>query len=266
MPVGLLHYEMLLPSFGLVLARVAGLVLSVPVLSHRQMPRVVRIWLAVTLALMTFPIVTPYLPTSLGLGQMAVGMVTEFIIGEVLGFAAAMTLMAAQIAGGLISQQSGLALSTVLNPMFEEESTVLDQLWFFAALMFFLALHGHVAVVNVLLGSFKSVPPLMARFDGTLADLMTALVHSMFESALRLAGPAILALLLTSLVLGFLTKTMPQLNVMTVGFGFKILIGMAAMALSISFSEEIVSDSMFNALGMVGNWFDHMSTMVMHGG
>ena len=69
MPVELLRFEMLLPAFALVLARVAGLVLAVPMLSSSQIPVIVKVWLVVTLSLMTFPAVAEYLPASLTPGQ-----------------------------------------------------------------------------------------------------------------------------------------------------------------------------------------------------
>ena len=55
MPFELLRFEMLLPAFGLVLARVAGLVFAVPMFSSRQIPRIVKVWLTVTISLMTLP-------------------------------------------------------------------------------------------------------------------------------------------------------------------------------------------------------------------
>ncbi len=65
----MLRYEMLLPAFAVVLARITGLMLSVPMFSSTQIPRLVKVWLAVSLALLTFPVVLPQLPATLSLGQ-----------------------------------------------------------------------------------------------------------------------------------------------------------------------------------------------------
>jgi flagellar biosynthetic protein FliR len=266
LPLELLHYELLLPAFALVLARIGGLVMGVPMLASEQVPGIVKIWLVVTLSLMTFPAVAPLLPDSLTLGQVAAGMVGEFIVGEVIGLGASAIFLAAQVAGKAVSHQSGLALGQVFNPVLGTNATVLDQLWFFAVLMLFLALRGHMAVMDVLLTSFRQVPPMMMVVDPSLADFLVGLLRSVFATALRLGGPAILALLLTSLVMGFFTKTMPQLNVLSVGFSLKIATALLMVATTISFANEMLTDALFGALDDVGLLFEHLSKAVIHAG
>lgn len=265
MPVELLKYQMLLPAFALVLARVAGLVMAVPMFSSRQIPAPVKVWLVVTISLMAFPVVSPSLPTDVTMGQAATGMIGELFIGHLLGFAAAIVFFAVQIGGKIVSHQSGMALGTVFNPIFEDESTVLDQVWFFTATAIFLLVRGHVAVVLVLLGSFEHLPPLLVNFDGGAGDFMIVLMRDMFELAMRLAGPAILTLLLTSLLMGFLTKTMPQLNILSVGFSIKIAAALLIAAVTIGFSEGLITNGIERSLEQAGAFFEASSTAVMRG-
>ena len=68
-----MRFEMLLPAFGLVVARGAGLVLAVPMLTSQQIPRIVKVWLVVTLSLLVFAVVAPLLPSSMTRGQAAGG-------------------------------------------------------------------------------------------------------------------------------------------------------------------------------------------------
>ncbi len=256
---------MLLPSFTLVLARVAGLVIAVPMLSTRQVPRIVKVWLIVTLSLMAFPAVSHLLPRSLTLGQAAVGMVGEFVVGQIIGFGASLVFMAAQLAGKVVSYQSGMALGQVYNPITDTQNTIIDQIWFFALLLFFMAMRGHAAVISVLLGSFKKIPPMSVVIDPVLADFLIAICQSMFEIALRLCGPAVLALFLTSLLMGFLTKTMPQMNILSVGFSIKILTGFFMVAVTLGLSEGLLDDVLFQGLDYVGVVFEHMAEAVIDG-
>jgi flagellar biosynthetic protein FliR len=265
LPLEAIRIELLLPAFGLVLARVAGLVMGVPVLSAASIPAVAKVWLVATLSLMTFPIVMPLLPQSLTLLQVASGMVGEFVVGEILGLAASVVFLSAEVAGKMVSHQSGLALGEVYNPVSDATSTELDQVWYFAALMIFMALRGHVAVIDVLMGSFRQVPPMMMFVDGAMTECVQGLLRSVFDVALRLAGPAILALLLTSLIMGVLTKTMPQLNVLSVGFSFKIAVALFMVAVTISFSYDLLSDTLFDGLDQVGSLFEYASRKVSHG-
>jgi flagellar biosynthesis protein FliR len=240
--------------------------MGVPLLASAEIPAVAKVWLVATLSLMTFPLVSPLLPESLTLLQVASGMVGEFVIGEILGLAASVVFLAAEVAGKMISHQSGLALGEVFNPVLDTTTTELDQVWHFATLMIFMALRGHVAVVDVLLGSFRQVPPMKMFVDGAMVECLQGLLRSVFEVAVRLAGPAILALLLTSLILGVLTKTMPQLNVLSVGFSFKIAVAMFMVAVTITLSYDLLSDGLFDGLDQVGGLFEHVSRTVSHGG
>lgn len=266
MPLELLRFEMLLPAFGLVMARVGGIALSVPMLSSAQIPQIVKVWFVATFSLAIFPLIAPTLPASLTLGQMLVGMVGEIVVGMIIGFGASLLFHAAEVAGKIVSHQAGLALGEVANPVYDSSMTMLDQIWFFAVLMFFLAMRGHLAVMQVLLASFKHVPPMTMVVDVSLADFATGLLQSIFETALRLAGPGILALLLTSLVMGFLTRTMPQLNVLSVGFSVKITAALFIVAMTITFTDELMGDSVLEGLEQIGLYFEHLSEHVIHAG
>lgn len=266
MPFELLRFEMLLPAFALVLARVAGVVLAIPMVSSVQIPREAKVGLVFTLSLMLFPMSMPYLPQSLTLGQSVAGMVGELMIGEVIGLGAGLMFYGAEMAGKFISHQAGLALGTVFNPFFDEESTVLDQLWFFTAAMIFMALRGHIATVAVLMESIKTAPPMMTHFDGSAGDFAVSVLQSTFQIGLRLSGPTILALLLSSLIMGFLTRTMPQINVLSVGFAVKIGIALFVMAATISFSEDVLGSTMYDGLEQAGRLFAAMGESIKHGG
>ncbi len=266
MPLALFNIELLLPLFGLVLARVAGVVFAIPLLTSRQVPRVAKAWLIVTLSLLVFPAVAPSLPQSLTLGALVAGLVGEFVIGEVMGLGAGVVFLAAQIAGKLISHQSGMALSQSFNPVLNVSSTVLDQVYFFSVMMFFLAMRGHLAVVKVLLDSFKSIPPMMMFTDDALAEFLIGILQSTFNLALRMSGPVVLALLLTSLIMGLLTKTMPQLNILSVGFSFKIATGIFIMAMTIPFAGNIVATGLADGLDQIGLLFEHCAETVTHAG
>ncbi|HUN80349.1 MAG TPA: flagellar biosynthetic protein FliR [Phycisphaerae bacterium] len=263
--MGLLQYQQMLPALGLVMARVGGIVLAVPMFSSVQIPRMTKLLLVLILSLTIFPIVSSKLPTVMNLGSTAIGMGGEFLIGEVLGLAAGLTFFGAQMAGRIVSHQAGFALGEVFNPLFDEEFTVLDQLWFFAAFMLFLALRGHIAVISLVMRSFDLVPPMMLQADGSFEHFAVAMARSAFEVAMKLAGPAIVALMLTSLVLGFFTKTMPQMNILSVGFAFKSAIGLLLVALTIQFSEGVLSRALADGLDQAGLLMEHVAEGITHG-
>lgn len=265
MPLELLRVEFALPAFALVLARVAGLTLGAPIFASSQIPGLIKVLVVVALSLVAFPIVHATLPAALTLPQALVGMVGEFILGELMGLSAGAALFAAQMAGKIVSYQSGFTLGQVVNPLFDEEFSVIDQLYFFAAFMVFLAVGGHLILVSVLLDSFRLVPPMAWVSDVSLAEFLRGLLENCFDVALRLAGPVMLALLLASIVMGFLAKTMPQMNVLSVGFAAKIAVALVVAAISLGASEGLLVRSIGDGFADLRGLLDHVSGVIAHG-
>lgn len=262
----LLQIEMLLPSFALVLARTSGIMISAPLFSSSQIPTQFKAALAFALALLAYPVVMNTLPGRLSLSQAAVGCIGELMIGEIIGLGVGLVFFAASLAGSMVSHQAGLTFGEVVNPVFDSETSVLDQLWFFAALMLFLAIGGHLVLVKAVLDSFRQVPPMTAWANESLAGHISALLQCLFETALRLAGPTIVALLLALLALGVLSRTMPQFNLMNIGFSFKIALAMFVVAVSISASDELMVAAIRDGFARVGEMLTAMGKGAVHGG
>lgn len=262
----LLSIQLLLPGFALVLARMAGLMLAAPMFSSSQIPTQVKLALTVTLSLLAYPVVWSTLPRDLTLGQAAAGCVGELIIGELLGLGVGAAFFGASLAGSLVGHQAGLTLGEVFNPVYDAETTTIDQIWFFTTLMFFFAVGGHLVLVQAVLGSFRQVHPMAVLVNEDVSSSVVGLIRMMIETALRLAGPTILALLLALLTLGVLSKTMPQFNLMNVGFAFKVALALFMVGITLASSENVLTTTLRDGLDQVGELLDTMSREAVHAG
>lgn len=262
----LIQLEMLLPGFAMVLARMSGIMISAPMFSSSQMPTQIKVMLAIALALLAYPVVIVTLPARLTLSQAAVGCVGELMIGEIIGLGVGVVFFGASMAGNMISHQAGLTFGEVVNPVFDSETTVLDQLWFFMALMVFLAVGGHLVLMKAVLNSFHQVPPMSAWADEPLSEHIVALLQCLFETALRLAGPTIVALMLALLALGVLSRTMPQFNLMNVGFSFKIALALFVSALSMASADDFMVQTLRDSFARVGDILTELGRTAHAGG
>jgi flagellar biosynthetic protein FliR len=127
---------------------------------------------------------------------------------------------------------SGLQMADVYNPGFDSNVSVFSQLLFYVALGVFVIIDGHRRVMGALLDTFAWLPPGGSGMPATVTETLTTLVAQSFVLGVRAAAPAMAALLLATLVLGLISRTLPQLNVMTLGFGFNSLITLGAICLS----------------------------------
>lgn len=251
MPWDLIQLNLVLPAFVLVLFRVGGLMFTAPVFGSRVVPARIKMAISVTLAVMIFPVLGPRIEQTLTLGNMLAGMVGELMIGMILGFSITLMFVGVQLGGMLIGQQAGIGLAQAFNPVLEAQSSIISQIYFFLALMIFLAIDGHRALVSAILDSFVMIPVMTFTVDAAPVDMAMKLLQSAYGMALSLAGPALVALFLSGMSMGLISRTMPQLNILAVGFVLRVLVGLTATAFTISLMADPVADRMIQAFDTV---------------
>ena len=224
------------PAFLLVLFRIAGLTLTTPLFSSPVLPGQVRILLAVAIAAAVFPMMSVHLTVPVTLGSALTGLVGELAIGIFIGFCVSLIFMGLQLAAEIISHQSGMMLGAVYNPMLDSSESSISQLYYFAAMIGFLGVGGHRELIRAVLDSFAAIPPLGFK-------LTDGLLTTSFEMAIRVSGPTVIALMLALLALGFVSRTMPQLNILTVGFPLKLVMALLMVALTMMSLEPLLLEA-----------------------
>ncbi len=250
------HYLNQFVIFTLVLARIGGLLMTAPVYGTAEVPAKIRGLLALSLAVLITPLQTLKLasqPQTLVDFSLLVG--GEILIGVTIGVGITILFSGVQVAGQVISQMSGLQMADVYNPGFDANVSIFSQLLFYVAMGVFVIIDGHRRVMGALLDTFAWLPPGGGGMPATVSETLSTLIAQSFVLGIQAAGPAMAALLVATLVLGLVSRTMPQLNIMTLGFGFNSLITLGAVCLSMgtvawAFQEQVepVLTSLIEAL------------------
>jgi flagellar biosynthetic protein FliR len=216
---------------ALLLARASGLVATAPFLGERSVPRKVKILFAVALAflMLTF---APAVPVPDSLVSLGLLVAAELSVGLVLGFAGRLLLMAFEMAGQVVAIQMGFGMAQVIDPVSGYRSTIVAR-WLF------LGLSGHHVLLRALAGSLDVLPPGRGLLSPGVVEAMTRFTAQSLSTAMSVAAPAIGILLLTSMGLGILARTVPQMNVFIVGFPIKITAGIVAVAFSLPYLLEV---------------------------
>ncbi|MEO1584432.1 MAG: flagellar biosynthetic protein FliR [Planctomycetota bacterium] len=233
--------------------RLAGILLFSPMLAGAAIPRRAKVFLVLTLAVAVYPGLDPtwHLPMRFSLLTVGQLMITETLIGAAIGFIASLPILAVQLGGQIMGQQMGLGLAQVFNPELETNTGVVDQLLFFSALAVFISLGGIEAIFGSLIHSYESVPLGAMTLTMIPLDMIVGVLGAGYELALRVAAPVVAIMIIETVASGVLMKTIPQINIMTVGFAIKTLAGLFALgaasaAIFTVFAEEAVS--VMNAL------------------
>ena len=220
--------------FVLVLARVGALVMTAPLLGTKAAPVHFRIFLAAAMTLILTPLLNaPTAPEATSLLALGKFIVNEALVGLLLGLGLTILLSGAQLTGQVISQLGGTALADSYDPNVEENIPVYAQLLYFLTLAMFVLLDGHRLTIEALLDTYAWLPPGKALMGPSFVSVLSALMGQSFQIGMRAAAPGMTALLLSTLVLGLIARTLPQINVLAVGFNLSALLTSGILVLSV---------------------------------
>jgi flagellar biosynthetic protein FliR len=241
----------IVPVFVLVFFRTAGMMLAAPMLGSTRIPRRVKVLFALVLAagLMGGVSVPAKLPeTNL---HLAVGIGGELIFGLVMGLGLSIVFIALSWAGEIMGQQMGINLAESFDPQFGGQGSLVGDMYFMLALIVFMGIRGHIAMIEGLAGSFKALPLLSAGLDQSLFDVFVGLLTGATVLALKVAAPMLVTMLVVDLALGFIGKTMPQINVMTSGMTLRAGIGIAVLVVGLMLTSEIMRAALFDSVNTI---------------
>ena len=225
--------DALLVSFFWPFMRIIALMLTAPVFAEKALPQRVRIGLAVLMTMVlvpTLPAPPPIHPLSFA-GAVMIGQ--QLVIGAALGFAMRIIFVAVETAGEIAGLQMGLGYATLFDPERADMIPVLGQFLGMLSVLAFLALDGHLHMVQVLADTFRVLPVSGPRI-GT-AGLLTLVQWGgeIFAAGVLLCLPLLGAMLIANVALGILTRAAPQLNLFAVGFPLTLGAGLIILAVSL---------------------------------
>ena len=209
------------------LFRVAAMMMSAPLFSLEVANARIRIGLAMALVLLiqpqfSWPTVDPFSEAGL------MSLFNEIAIGLFTGMSLQIVASAMVLAGQLISGAMGLSLANLIDPNLGNVPVISQALLVFGTLLF-LALGGHVIIIELIVESFRHLPVGIPRLGlDTIQDLLRW-SSMVFLGGFLLALPVLAALLIANLGLGVMTRTAPSLNVFVVGLPATIVLGLLVL-------------------------------------
>jgi flagellar biosynthetic protein FliR len=217
------------------MARILGLIATAPLWSTAGIPRQTRLILGLAITVALAPALPPMpnvQPASLA-GLWILGQ--QMLIGISMGFAARIVFSAVDMAGTYIGFQMGLGFATFYDPLDGAQTPVLAEFIGLLSLLLFMALDGHLLYISTLAQSFHAIPVGPEALSPNSWRNLAELGSKIFSAGLLLALPLIIALMITNVALGVLTKAAPQLNLFALGFPLTLMGGFIAIGLSLNY-------------------------------
>ncbi len=221
--------------FLLIIVRTSGFFLFTPFFGSQDIPNSAKAMMAFLFALMIFPGVwNPNVPMPTDITDLTMAAFAELSIGILMGFTTNLIFIGVQFAGFLIGHSMGLAMANVLDPFTETQVSLIAQVYFFLLLAIFIIIGGPDWFVLAIARSFEFIKPGGFVFSEMMAGYIAEKVGYMFTIGVMFAAPLVGSLFIVIVILGFLARTMPQMNVFVIGMPAQIITGIILLMIGLT--------------------------------
>ena len=212
------------------LGRVGGFCMAAPIFNATVVPARIRVAMIIVLTM----VLAPLAPTQMDLlsGAGVATMAMQMLIGASIGFVLQLVFQAVSYGGILIGQSMGLGFAELISPTSNTSVPVLGQFYMVMVSLLFLAMDGHLQVIQLLADSFRGLPPGVTGLDSKSLWVLVMAGGDLFAGALRVALPAMTALLLVNVGFAATSRASPAMNLFAVGFPISICMGFIALWLA----------------------------------
>lgn len=237
-------------SFLLVLSRVSGAIVFVPIPGVSASPEPVRVILCLSLTMALFP-VWPVITVAPGIGLLVGWLLSEAALGITIGLVVGFLSEAFGMFGQIVGLQAGYSFASTIDPNTQADSSIFIILaQTFSGLLFFV-FGLHREVLRVFVRSLENQPPGSFALSPVTANAVIRLSSTVFSTGVRLALPVMALLIMVDLSLALLGRVNAQLQLYSMAFPAKMLAALAlvgAMAAIFPRVYESYAERLFGAL------------------
>jgi len=213
--------------------RIAGLLMTAPIIGTQSVPLRIRLGIAIAVTWVIVPVIpAPPMIDPLSFDGVLTTL-QQVLIGVALGLTVRVVFVVLEMAGQAIGQLMGLMLASMVDPQNGNQVPIIGQFYLLLATLLFLAVDGHLLMIAALAESFHWLP---VGSGGIQPDRLMDLVNwagVVLATAVLIALPAMVSMLVVNLGFGIMTRAAPQLNIFAVGFPVMIIIGVIVIMLSL---------------------------------
>lgn len=249
-------FELLLDKyqlFLLVLVRTSGIFLISPFFSSHNIPNTMKIGFSLILSgliTLTLDIDMDYAGATF-----VILIVKELMVGFAIGFISYAFFSTFYVMGQIIDMKIGFGMINVVDPQHRVQVPLMGNFYYILAFLLLLSFDGHHMIINALVDSYKFIPIGKFIIKKKSAFMMVDVLAKSFATGFKLSAPIVIVIFLADLLLGILSRTIPQMNVFVVGMPLKILIGLVIISVSIPIFYSMATGVFNQTVETIYNFF-----------
>jgi flagellar biosynthesis protein FliR len=223
------------------LLRISALFMIAPVLGVRTVSPRVRLLLALLITVIVTPLLPAPAPVAMLSAEWFSTLLQQLLIGLVAGFVLLLVFEAVVMGAELISFGMGLGFAQLADPLRCASTPVIGQFLTVMATLLFLALGGHLILIEMIVASFTALPVGPRGLGVEQIGTLLRFAGIIFSGGLQLALPIVIALLTVNLAMGVVSRSAPTLNLFAVGFPVTLVAGLVLIRAGLpAFQEGVV--------------------------
>ncbi|HXJ39823.1 MAG TPA: flagellar biosynthetic protein FliR [Bryobacteraceae bacterium] len=228
-------------AFLVVLARVSGAFIFVPMPGFGGGPEPVRVLLSLSLTVAMFPL-WPVLKTVPETGQLVGWLLAEAAMGLMIGLVVGFLAETFALFGQMVSLHSGHSFASTIDPNTQADAGLIVVVAQSVAGLLFFTFGLHREVLRIFARSLETHPPGSFVISAGMAEGLIRLGATIFSTGLRLAFPVIGLLVMVDLALALLGRINAQLQLNSLAFPAKTLATLALLAILLEVAAHVYRD------------------------
>lgn len=231
----------------MIFLRLVGLMRLAPAISRTEIPAYTRLSFALIFTILLMGLIKPSAPPE---GTpIFFCMFLNFLFGLLIGFVANCIVSAVLAGGDMINTQMGLSSAMVMDPSTKSQVSVMANYFTFLAILIFLYSGGIYWLLSAFIKSFEVFPMYSTNFHFETiinTQFLSDVTANILFMGLHIAAPIFLATLAQDIILGIISKTAPQINVFSLSFLFKPVMGAFILIVILPMLINVITDYFFS--------------------
>jgi flagellar biosynthetic protein FliR len=222
-------------QFFMVFARLGSAIMLLPGFGEAYVPPRVRLVFALTVSVALMPLIANSLPVMpAAMSEFAALLVVEIAIGLFFGMLARIILLGAQSAGSVVALQIGMASALVADPTTQQQAAITGNFLLALTVVLIFATGLDHMTLKGLAGTYAIFPAGEIPLMGDVANHASRIVADSFAVAIAMTAPFLVYGIVFAVALGLLARLMPTLQVFFIAMPMQLLAGFALLAVAIT--------------------------------
>ncbi len=225
--------------FLLVMVRTSGIFIFSPFFSSQNIPNIMKIGLSFSVSLL----ITSTLSISPDFSNeiLILLILKELMVGVIIGFISYAFFSAFYVMGQIVDMKIGFGMANVIDPQNRIQVPLMGNFYYILSFLLLMSFNGHHLIISALVDSYNFLPIGGFKYTGDTMNLLINSLSKSFEIGFKLSTPIVAIIFLTDVVLGIISKTIPQMNVFVVGMPLKVLIGLLIILISMPIFFTVIN-------------------------